>query len=191
MLSHLTIFNRQTGAFALDSSIGTQLQAVTSGAEIGLVVIASFQALAGRALYPAQVERLLIDLYAYRESLVRNAIQYAAMQCLLAFSAYAMLDYLGQLVGVTRLQAVGASCALQFTVGAAQTLPFVIPSATLVGTQDVVFSFATLGDLTIPAGNVTGVINAVCTTPGPSANNYAIGQLTVQLNPNTLISAVY
>ena len=49
-------------------------------------MIASFQALAGRTLYPAQVERLLIDLYAYRESLVRNAIQYAAMQCLVAFA---------------------------------------------------------------------------------------------------------
>jgi phage-related baseplate assembly protein len=153
-------------------------------------MIASFQALAGRTLYPAQVERLLIDLYAYRESLVRNAIQYAAMQCLVAFSAYPMLDYLGQLVGVTRLPAVGASCTLQFALGAAQTLPFVVPSATLVGTQDGVFSFATLGDLTIPAGNTTGVINAVCTTPGPTANNYAIGQLTVQLNPNTLVSAV-
>lgn len=40
-------------------------------------MIAAFQAAAGRTLYPAQVERLLINLYAYRESLVRNAIQYA------------------------------------------------------------------------------------------------------------------
>ena len=40
-------------------------------------MVAAFQAAAGRTLQPAQVERLLINLYAYRESLVRNAIQYA------------------------------------------------------------------------------------------------------------------
>src|ERR1700756_1770993 len=76
-------------------------------------MVTSFQALAGRTLYPAQVERLLIDLWAYREALVRNAIQYAALQCLVAFSAYPMIDYLGELVGVTRLSAEGANCTLQ------------------------------------------------------------------------------
>ena len=153
-------------------------------------MIASFQSLAGRTLYPAQVERLLIDLYAYRESLVRNAIQYAAMQCLVAFAAYPMLDYLGQLLGVTRLPAQGASCTLQFTLAAAQPFDFDIPSATLVGTQDGVFTFALLQDLIIPAGATVGVASAVCTTPGAAANNYAVGQVSVQLNPNTLISAV-
>ncbi|MGH8115480.1 MAG: hypothetical protein ACREPS_10585, partial [Rhodanobacteraceae bacterium] len=43
-------------------------------------MVATFQAAAGRTLQPAQVERLLINLYAYRESLVRNAIQYAGQQ---------------------------------------------------------------------------------------------------------------
>jgi len=153
-------------------------------------MIASFQALAGRTLYPAQVERLLIDLWAYRESLVRNAIQYAAMQCLAAFASYPMLDYLGQLVGVTRLQAVGASCTLQFTVAAPQPGPFTIPAGTLVGTQDGAFAFATSSDLTIPAGATTGTVFATATTPGEGGNGYATGQVSVQLNPNTLLSAV-
>ena len=68
-------------------------------------MIASFEASSGRTLQPAQVERLLIDLFAYRESLVRNAIQYAAQQNLLAFAIFPMIDYLGELVGVTRAQA--------------------------------------------------------------------------------------
>jgi hypothetical protein len=46
-------------------------------------MVAAFQVAAGRTLQPAQVERLLINLYAYRESLVRNAIQYAGQQNLL------------------------------------------------------------------------------------------------------------
>src|SRR5438132_302658 len=76
-------------------------------------VMASVRALARRALEPAQVERLHIDLYACRELLVRNAIQYAALQCLVAFASYPLLDYLGQLVGVTRLPAQGAECTVQ------------------------------------------------------------------------------
>ncbi len=64
-------------------------------------MIAAFEASAGRTLQPAQVERLLIDLYAYRESLVRNAVQYAGQQNLLAFAIFPMIDYLGGLVGVT------------------------------------------------------------------------------------------
>jgi phage-related baseplate assembly protein len=150
----------------------------------------AFQALTNRTPYPAQVEQLLIDLYAYRESLVRNAIQYAALQCLVAFSAYPMIDYLGQLLGVTRLPAQGASCTLQFTLAAAQANDFTIPAGTLVGTQDGAFAFAAMSDLTIAAGAITGTVVAICTTPGAGANGYAVGQVSAQLNPNTLISAV-
>jgi len=153
-------------------------------------MVASFQQITGRTLYPAQVERLLIDLYAYRESLVRNAVQWAAMQCLLAFSAYPMIDYLGQLVGVTRLPPQGASCTLQFTLSAAAAVPFTIPAGTLIGTQDGVYAFATQSDVTFLVGQIVATTFAVCTTPGKAANGYAVGQVSIQLNPNRLISGV-
>src|SRR5260370_22523285 len=77
-------------------------------------MIAEFEAASGRTLQPAQVERLLINLYAYRESLVRNAIQFAAEQNLLAFASFP-IDYLGQLLGVSRLASQPAVTTLQFT----------------------------------------------------------------------------
>ena len=46
---------------------------------------------------------LLINLVAYRESLLRIAIQEAAKQNLVNYALYPMLDYLGELVGVFRL----------------------------------------------------------------------------------------
>jgi phage-related baseplate assembly protein len=67
-------------------------------------MVASWEATAGKTLYPGQVESLLIDLIAYRESLVRIAIQEAAKQNLVAYAIYPMLDYLGQLVGVQRIE---------------------------------------------------------------------------------------
>src|SRR5690348_14049415 len=130
-------------------------------------MITAFQNTAGRTLQPAQVERLLINLYAYRESLVRNAIQYAGQQNLLAFAVFPMIDYLGQLLGVTRLGAQGAVTTLQFTLQNALTLPYTIPSGTQAGTADGQFIFATSADLIVPSGVTVASVNAACITPGP------------------------
>jgi len=153
-------------------------------------MISSFQNLAGRTLQPAQVERLLINLYGFRESLVRNQIQNTGLQSLLAFSSFPMIDYLGQLLGVTRLNAQGASTTLQFTLNAALTVPITIPAGTLASTQDGQVAFATGAALTIAAGATSGSVAAVCTTPGAIGNGYAVGLVSVQLNPNVQISAV-
>jgi len=150
----------------------------------------TFQALAGRVLQPAQVEQLLINLYAYRESLVRNAVQYAAQQNLLAFATYPMLDYLGQLLSVTRLPAQAALTTLQFTLTAALTVPFTIPAGTLVGSQDGQTTWTTNSALTIAAGQTTGSVSATCTTAGTIGNGYLAGQINVLLNPNAVISTV-
>src|ERR1700678_3105548 len=110
-------------------------------------MIAAFQTAAGRTLQPAQVERLLINLYAYRESLMRNAIQYAGQQNLLAFAAFPMLDYLGQLLSVTRLPAQSAGVMLQFTLANTLGISYTIVAGTVVGTNDGQFVFATATDL--------------------------------------------
>lgn len=153
-------------------------------------MIAAFQAAAGRTLQPAQVERLLINLYAYRESLVRDAIQFAGEQTLLAFAVFPMIDYLGQLLGVTRLGAQGAVTTLQFTLQNAFTLPYTIAAGTQAGTSDGQFIFSSSADLIIPAGVTSGTVSAVCTTPGAGANGYLPGQINVLLSPNVLITAV-
>ena len=139
-------------------------------------MVAAFQAAAGRTLQPAQVERLLINLYAYRESLVRNAIQYAGQQNLLAFAVFPMIDYLGQLLGVTRLGAQGAVTTLQFNLQNALTLPYTIPAGTRAGTADGEFAFATNADLIVPAATTVASVTATCTAPGPNANGYLPGQ---------------
>jgi len=165
----------------------------TDGLDPNLILadmVAAFQTAANRTLQPAQVERLLINLYAYRESLVRNAIQYAGQQNLLAFAAFPVLDYLGQLLSVTRLPAQSASTMLQFTLAAVLSVSYTISAGTPVGTSDGQFVFATTGVLTIPAGASVGTVLANSTTPGTGANGYLAGQINVQLNPSVLIGAV-
>jgi phage-related baseplate assembly protein len=153
-------------------------------------MVAAFQTAAGRTLQPAQVERLLINLYAYRESLMRNAIQYAGQQNLLAFAAFPMLDYLGQLLSVTRLPAQGAVAMLQFTLASVLSVSYTISAKTPVGTSDGQFVFSTTADLTIPPGSTTGTVLAIATTAGAGADGYLAGQINVQLNPSVLIGAV-
>src|SRR3984893_9117504 len=153
-------------------------------------MIVEFEAAAGRTLQPGQVERLLINLYAYRETLVRNAIQYAGQQNLLAHASFPMIDYLGELLGVTRLPAQPAVTTVQFTLANALTIAYAIPAGTTVGTNDAQNTFAIDASLVIPAGQVTGTIGATATTPGSGGNGYLGGQINVWLSPNPLIAAV-
>jgi phage-related baseplate assembly protein len=151
-------------------------------------MITTFESSSGRTLQPAQVERLLIDLYAYRESLVRNAVQYAAQQNLLAFASFPMIDYLGGLVGVTRLQAQPASTTIQFTLSNPLTIDYTIASGTMVGSSDGQTVFATNADLNIAAGGTTGTVNSNATVPGAGGNGFLPGQINVLLNPSALLS---
>jgi phage-related baseplate assembly protein len=153
-------------------------------------MIASFQQASGRTLYPAQVERLLINLYAYREALARNAIQFAGQSNLLAFAVYPLLDYIGQSVGTPRLGAVGATTTLEFTLTTAQTQSYTIAAGTQVGTQDGQYVFTTSADLTFAAGVTTGTVAATCTAVGVGGNGYISGQVSVLIAANALISSV-
>ncbi|MGH7102879.1 MAG: baseplate assembly protein [Acetobacteraceae bacterium] len=153
-------------------------------------MIAMFEQVTGRTLYPAQVERLLINLYAYREALVRNAIQYTGQQNLLAFASYPMLDYLGQLLGVVRLASVAATCTIQFTLTGALTVAFTVAAGTQVGTSDGNFIFTTNAALIIPIGATSGSVAATCTTAGDAANGYLAGQVDILLGADALIADV-
>ena len=152
-------------------------------------MIAEFEAAAGRTLMPAQVERLLINLYAYRESLLRNAIQYVGQQNLLAYAAFPMIDYLGQLLGVTRLAAQSATTILQFTLANALSIAYTIVAGTQVGTYDGLAVFATNDAVTIAAGQTTGSVTGTAVVAGTEANGYLVGQINVLLSPSVLIAS--
>jgi phage-related baseplate assembly protein len=153
-------------------------------------MVTAFQTAAKRTLQPAQVERLLINLYAYREALMRNAIQYTGQQNLLAFAAFPMLDYLGELLSVTRLPAQSASTTLQFNLVNTLSISYIIPKGTTIGTTDGQFLFATSSDVSIPPGATAGTVLANATRAGSDADGYLPGQINVQLSPSALIGSV-
>jgi phage-related baseplate assembly protein len=147
-------------------------------------MIAAYEEATGKTLQPAQVERLLIDLIAYREMLLRVGIQEAAKQCLVEYAAFPMLDYLGELVGVTRLAASYATTVVRFTLTGAQEFDVTVPAGTRVETKDREYTFATEEAATIAAGGTSADVNAVAETAGAGANGYLAGEI------NALVDAV-
>lgn len=144
-------------------------------------MIAKYEADTGKTLYPAQAERLLIDLWAYREMLVRVAVQEAAKQNLVAFSREPMIDYLGELVDVYRLAAQPATTTLQFSVDEALAIDVLIPAGTRVSASDSII-FATDTDVVLKAGLLLVNVTATCTEPGTAGNGWQPAQVSQLLD---------
>jgi phage-related baseplate assembly protein len=141
-----------------------------------------------KKLQPAQVEKLLLNAFAYRESLVRNAINNAAVQNLVAFATAPVLDYLAEIVGVIRISPIAAGCILELTfVGNSTSI--VIPEGTRIAAKDQKVFFRTVESITVPALTASVQVNAVCETEGVDGNGYAIGEITIIQDPQPYLVA--
>lgn len=153
-------------------------------------LVAQYETETGRTLYPAQVERLLINLVAYRESLTRELIQDTAVQNLVSFARRPYLDALGELMGVARLAPSPAWTTARMTfaapLGAAAVLPAgwraALPSGLVL---------ATTAQRVIAAGSVSVEFMAVSQSAGTGTNGWPAGMLTaVDAPPAPLASLV-
>lgn len=145
----------------------------TSPAVLLEEIQADFERVLGRVLYPAQLERLLLQVVAYRESLQRLAIQDAAEQGLVAFATGVRLEALGALLGVSRLPAARATVRLRLT------LPAVSSSDTAFAVGWGVLSpggirFNLADTATIPAGQLSVEALAEAADAGTAANDIAV-----------------
>ena len=145
-------------------------------------LIARYEARSGKTLYPAQIERLFIDLIAYTRSRLDMAIQNAGEQLLVRFSSGPILDYLGELVATPRLLAQPAQCQLRFTMPSVRSAALVIGAGTRVSTQDGKLTFITDRDVQILPGQLQVIVSATCLTAGTQGNGWAAGQISVISN---------
>ncbi len=150
---------------------------------------ADYEARSGRTLAPADVENLILEVFAYRELLVRNKMQYLGEQMLVPFSTAPMIDYLGELVGVGRLGATAASCTIRFTLVTGHG-GVVIPAGTRVASVDGRAVFATQAAAAVASGTNTVDLECVCLQVGTTGNGYAAGFIATLLDPQAYISTV-
>lgn len=149
-----------------------------------------FEGLLNKKIEPAQIEQLLINGWAYRESIIRNQINSAAVQNLVRFASAPVLDYLAELVGVTRIAAVPAACTISMSfVG--NTVSQVIPEGTRIASTDGKVFFRTIEAITVGALVSSASVTAVCETEGVAGNGYAAGDISIIQDPQAyLVSAV-
>lgn len=145
-------------------------------------IIAKYEQDSGKALQPAHIERLLINVYAYRESLTRQQVNEAYRQQHVRFATGLMLDLCGDDVNTPRLEAQPALTTLRFSCEANLSAEQVfIPAGTQVGVGELIFETTT--SATLSSSRNTVDLPAQCTTTGTSGNGWAIGQINMLTKP--------
>jgi len=142
-----------------------------------------------RTLAPADVEMLIINAFAYREMLLRANINDTARLNLVDLSRGTMLDYLGSLVGVTRLPASGAVCTLIYTLVAGHT-GVTIPVGNRIQSVDGKVIFTTTQEQIVATDTFTKNVPAVASPAGKVGNGYAPGDISVIIDPLAFVTAV-
>ncbi|MBK5142980.1 baseplate J/gp47 family protein [Budviciaceae bacterium BWR-B9] len=144
---------------------------------IELDLIARYEEISGKKLYPAQIEHLFINLLAYAKTRTLARIQHTGEQMLPRFSEAPIIDYLAELVGVIRLPAQPARCTLCWQLDAVLSKDIFIPMFTVVGNEDGSVSFSTDLDVVIPAGSLSVDVSATCQVVGQQGNGYLPGKI--------------
>ncbi len=152
-------------------------------------LVAQYEAMTGRTLYPAQVERLLIDLVAYRESLTRELIQDTALQNLVAFARAPFLDHLGALLGVARLAAGKAHATVRMEFKAATPRALSLPAGWRVELPSgQVFAADAAGE--IPAGAQAFEFTVSAQEAGTQTNGWPPSLLRALDTPPAALAAL-
>lgn len=159
-------------------------------AQILADIISDYEARSGQTLQPASVERIIIDIMAYREGLLRQGVQDTALNNLVEFSIAPYIDYLGALVGVTRQPAQGARALFTANLVTGHS-GVTIPAGTRFQSVDGMAIFQTQIDYSAPVGVfVINNIEGVCQALDTSGNGYGVGTITNILDPLPFLTSV-
>ena len=142
--------------------------------------IRDYETRADKTLRPAHIERLLINTFAYRETLTRQQVNEAYRQQHARFATGLMLDLCGDDVATPRLSAQAAMTTLRFAapdISGATTIS--VPKGTRAQVGELVFTTAEAGVL--KAAQKTVDLLAVCSTTGVVGNGWAVGQINTLL----------
>lgn len=147
-----------------------------------------YEQLSGKTLFPAQLERLMLNNWSYREQLLRVQANEAARQNLADFSDGPVLDYLARNVGIdARLEPARAYCTIRFTLTAGHG-QLVLPEGLRVQTSDGQKIFATKAATTVLSSVNVVDIECECSDAGVSGNGYAVNTVNVIIDPQPYLS---
>ena len=152
--------------------------------------IADYEQRSGKVLQPAHIERLLINTFAYRETLARQQMNEAYRQQHPRFATGLMLDLCGDDVNTPRLAAQPALTTLRFSADITGNAQVFIAAGARVAVGDVVFATREGGTLSARQKQVD--LLAACTVPGIAGNGWSAGQINTvvdSLHPTIAVKA--
>ena len=144
--------------------------------EILSQIITDYESRTGKILQPAHIERFIIQIYAYREQLIRSTINHTFTQTFPQFATGLALDLCGEQMGCYRLTAQPAETVLRFRVAEEQHEEIIIPQGTIVrATENVHFTTETEVAISKFASfvDVTGIANVT----GDVGNGWEAGRV--------------
>lgn len=137
--------------------------------------IAQYEKDTGKTLQPAHIERLIINVWAYRETLTRKGINEAFRQTFPQTATGIALDLCGEPLGCYRLKDKPARTLLRFSVSGEHSSIF-IPKGTKVAVTDQLY-FSTLNDDVITPLIAYVEIEAECNQTGLAGNGWELGRV--------------
>lgn len=161
----------------------------TDTAKVEAALIAEYERITDRQLYPGNPERLFIEAVAYLISQQRFMIDYAGKMNLVSLSAGNYLDHLGAFLSTARLGMAYAKTSLRFTLSAAIAWDVAIPAGTRASADGKLF-FAT-GEAAVCAAGQTHVdVPATCVEPGTLGNGLVPSQINRLIDRITYVAGV-
>ena len=148
----------------------------TDSAEIYTAIIGALMDACDEPLYPGDERRIfgealvavLVGLYnEFNDKMKQRTLQYARG---------AVLDALGERLGVERAQPAAASATFRFSVEEALDENIIIPEGTRITTDGSVY-FATAENTVLPAGSMTVDVLGECLTGGSAYNGLTLGAI--------------
>lgn len=138
--------------------------------------IAKYEQDTGKVLQPAHIERLIINVYAFREMLVRKGINEAFRQTFPQTATGIALDLCGGQVGCIRLKNQAARCMLRFSVTGSHDV-ITIPAGTTVQATDTL-SFSTLYEMQLHSTEQFVDVESIANITGEIGNGWEAGRVS-------------
>lgn len=157
--------------------------------ELANQLIKDFEAALGETLYPGDERRIFLMQLLQVIVGLKNDINQSARQNLLRYATGEYLDALGEFYNTTRIPAQKAKTTLRFTLSSAQSRDITIPAGLRV-TPDGELYFATTQPLVIPAGQMSGVVEAEAIEGGAKYNGFTPGQIKTIVDPVPYVASV-
>ncbi|MDO5674777.1 MAG: baseplate J/gp47 family protein [bacterium] len=161
----------------------------TDTRKVEAAIITGYEEAAGVTLYPGDPVRLFMEGVAFLIAQQNVLIDFTGKQNLLHYAVDGYLEHLGNYLHTYRLKPQAARATFAVTLASVRTEALHIPQGIRIRAGNSVV-FATVEELIIPAGELSGLVDGVCETEGVQGNGFLPGQIRQLVDPVAHVRSV-